>query len=598
MVVGPRFIPGTIIDESGDTNIVPDASRITPEVVPQGWRSPHDIDVTVEIDSLLNISNIHSPSHQIQIEFLDKSLDKSFEQPLDNKILVKLDKEDTIPNKDLILRYQVAGEETQSNLITQSDSHGGHFAVYLIPALEYHSDNIIPKDIVFLVDTSGSQQGLPLKQCQELMRLFIQGLNPDDTFSILDFSDRVRQLSDKPLSNNPANRSNALNYINQLQAAGSTRMLNGINTAINFSTPKERIRSIILLTDGYIGNETEVLAAVQKNLQPRNRLHCFAVGSSVNRFLINRIAEVGRGISKIIRHDESTEGITDFFQRINNPVLTDIQITWDGEGESPVIYPQAPPDLFAEQPLILSGRKEDGIEGYLSISGTCAGCERYENIFHVKFDETVDNSAVAQLWGRNQIKYLSNQMFNYQTKAGVEAVTETALNYQLLSQYTAFVAVSDDVRVNNDSISLQAAVEIPEAVSYQATMGSHSRILRSISVEYERGITIDSGNTDWMQAAPAPLLNPGLQIVNPIGLDIAAKSELIQYLQKQKLPEFTGEIVFELKIKNLRVKQIIVDESASTIKDDVIINQVKQLLLGWKVPPTTPRKVIFTLQIM
>lgn len=582
MVVGPRYIPGTIIDESGDTDRVADASRITPPVVAEGWRSPHDINVTVEIDFQVPVSNINSPSHKIQIESLDKTFN--------NKTFVKLDKSDNIPNKDFILRYQVADNKTQANLITQNDSRGGHFAIYLIPALQYRSDDIIPKDIVFLVDTSGSQQGLPLKQCQELMRLFIQGLNSNDTFSILDFSTQVRQLSHQPLPNNPENRSKALDYINNLQAAGATEMLSGINAAINFSTPKERIRSIILLTDGYIGNETEVLAAVQNNLQPRNRLHSFGVGSSVNRFLLNRIAEVGRGLSKIIRHDESTTEISEFFQRINNPVLTDIQITWEGDGESPIIYPQAPPDLFAEQPLILSGRKQDAIPGFLSISGS-AGCEGYEEIFHVKFDENdenTDNSAVAQLWGRNRIKCLTNQMFSYQTKTGVEAVTQTALNYQLLSQYTAFVAVSDDIRVNGDSISVQAAVEMPEAVSYQATMGSNSRNLRSIF--------IDSGTTDFVEAPPAPTLNPGLKIINAIGLDETAKSELIHHLQKQKLPEFSGEIVFELTIKKLRVKQVIVDESASTIKDNVVINQIKQLLMSWIVSPNTPRKVVFTLQ--
>jgi len=605
MVVGPRYIPGTLIDETGDTDRVPDASRITPPVVAQGIRSGHDIDVTVEIDSQLPVSHINSPSHQIQIKSLD------------NKTLVKLDKEDTIPNKDFSLRYQVADNKTQANLITQSDSRGGHFAVYLIPALEYSSDDIIPKDIVFLVDTSGSQQGEPLKQCQELMRLFIQGLNPNDTFSILDFSTQVRQLSRKPLPNNLENRSKALDYINNLYASGGTEMLNGINAAINFSTPRERIRSIILLTDGYIGNETEILATVQKNLQPRNRLHSFGVGSSVNRFLLNRIAEVGRGISKIIRHDESTQGITEFFQRINNPVLTDIQITWEGDGDSPVIYPEAPPDLFAEQPLILSARKEDAIAGNLRISAN-TGCERYEEIFNVNFDESAGNLAVAQLWGRNRIKYLTNQMSNYQTKAGVEAVTETALNYQLLSQYTAFVAVSDDVRVNSDnSISTQVAVEMPEAVSYQGTFGS-SRGGGGLGFEFYPVSPVpgsfnkspgrnrnkydprqDSGNTDWMEAAPpAPPINPGLQIINFIGLDEAAKSELIHHLQKQKLPEISGEIVFELKIKKGRIKQIIVDESASTIKDEVVINQIKQLLLSWSVPPNTGRKVVFTLRIM
>lgn len=576
MVVGSRYIPTTVND----------GSRISPPVVAEGMHSGHDINVTVEFASQLELERINSPSHQIQIESLDKILD--------NQIQVKLGKTDNIPNKDFILRYQVADNQTKSSLITQNDSRGGHFAIYLIPALEYRRDDIIPKDIVFLVDTSGSQKGEPLKQCQQLMRQFIQGLNPDDTFSILDFSNQVRTLSDTPLANNLENRSKALDYINNLQAAGCTGMLKGINSAINFSTPEERIRSIILLTDGYIGNETEVLAAVEQNLQPRNFLHSFGVGSSVNRFLLNRIAEVGRGISKIIRYDEPTAEITEFFQRINNPVLTNIQITWEGEGEPPIIYPDSPPDLFTEQPLILSGRKEDGIGGYLSIYGTLAGCEPYEEIFQINFEENMQNPAIAKLWGRDRIKNLSNQMFSYETDVGVKAITETALDYQLLSKYTAFIAVSEEVRVNGNSISTKVAVEMPEGVSYQGIFGDAAQI------EYERGITIGNSVTDWMEAAPAhipPPLNPGLQIINVTGLDDIGEASLVYHLQKQILPKISGEIVFELKVKKHKIKQIIVNESASTIQDEMFVNQIKQLLQDWKVPPSIARRVIFILKI-
>ncbi len=242
MVVGPRYIPGTSIDGSRDTDDVPDASQITPPVIPPQMRSLHDINVTVEIDGSLPISNVYSPSHQIASQLAE------------NNLHIQLAGEDTIPNKDLIIRYQVAGKETQSTVITQADKRGGHFAAYLIPAVEYSQESIVPKDVVFLVDTSGSQSGAPLQQCQELMRRFIDGLNPDDTFSILDFSHAVRQLSPTPLPNTPQNRAKALTYINNLRASGGTEMLSGIRAAINFPTPWGRLRTVVLLTDGYIWN--------------------------------------------------------------------------------------------------------------------------------------------------------------------------------------------------------------------------------------------------------------------------------------------------------------------------------------------------------
>lgn len=616
MVVGPRYIPGTSIDGSGDTDQVPDASRITPPVVLEGTRSLHNINVTVEIDAGLPISQVRSPSHQLKIEHSGQI------------VRIQLAGEDTIPNKDLILRYQVSGKETQSTVLSQADDRGGHFAIYLIPALEYSTDEIVPKDVVFLVDTSGSQSGDPLQKCQELMRRFINGLNPNDTFTIIDFSDRVRQLSPTPLPNTPENRAQAIAYINNLQADGSTEMLSGIRTAINFPTPVGRLRSVVLLTDGYIGNENEILAEVQQHLQPANRLYSFGAGSSVNRFLLNRIAEIGRGISRIIRHDEPTEEVAEkFYRQINNPVLTNIQISWQGDTESPVIYPKVTPDLFCEQPLVLFGRKQDRVSGNLQVSGIAAGGKHYEKRFHLKFEET-GNIAVAQLWGRASIKDLMNQMVSFETKAGVEAVTETALTYQLLSQYTAFVAVSDDVRVESGSeyLSMQVPVEMPEAVSYQGVFGNapaggfapqmkfsklsapalaeapdvlyKRRSPQSpVAKEIETSLSFDLEEMAQDEILDAAI-NHQLEVISITGLDETEIADLTQHLQQLNFPSgFSGEIVFEFTVKKGRVERLVLDEENSTLKDPVVVEKIKRSLLLWRVPPSTTGKVILTLHL-
>ena len=298
MVVGPRYIPGTPIDNSSDTNLVPDATRISPPMM----RSGHDLGVTVEIDAGLAIDNIHSTSHQLTIDRQDRI------------VSVKLGVGDTIPNKDFILRYQVAGDNTQATVLCQSDERGGHFAVYLIPALTYQPEHIVPKDVVFLIDTSGSQAGDPLRKSQELMRRFINGLNPDDTFTIIDFANVATYLSPVPLANTLPNRTQAINYIERLTANGGTELMNGIEAVLNFPEPPlARLRNIVLMTDGYIGNDNEILAAVQQHLKPGNRLYSFGVGSSTNRFLLNRLAEIGRGTCQIVRHDESTEAVAEQF---------------------------------------------------------------------------------------------------------------------------------------------------------------------------------------------------------------------------------------------------------------------------------------------
>ncbi len=651
MVVGPRYIPGTAIDGSGDTDRVPDASRITPPVVPPDTRSRHDIGVTVEIDAGIPISDARSPSHQTIVSHEKQT------------VKIQLGGEDTIPNKDFILRYRVASDKTEATVLTQADERGGHFAIYLIPALEYRSDEIVPKDVVFLMDTSGSQAGEPLRQSQELMRRFISGLNPDDTFTIIDFASTTRQLSNTPLANTEPNRQQAIKYINKLQANGGTELLNGIRAVMNFpAAPAGRLRSVVLLTDGYIGNDNEILAEVQRHLKEGNRLYSFGVGSSVNRFLLNRIAEIGRGTCQVVRHDEPAQKVAEkFFRQINNPVLTTIQIAWEGTGEAAEIYPSIAPDLFAEQPLVLFGRKPDIEAGKLRVAGMAAGGQRYEKTFEVNFEEG-GNPAIAQLWGRQRIKELMKQMFGGEKKSLVEAVTDTALIYQLLSQYTAFIAVSEEVRVDPEgqSISMQVPVEMPEGVSYEGIFGQAAApgskllmvarsqkagIARAISSpepsyaleadapEYERGISFapqsppppaaapspasakkslppDEGNSgDRLRSflspsssqekrKPAPAGNPHLEIVSISGLDDAAIVALTQHLQALNLPAgFSGEIVFEFPVENHRVGRVVLDDEASTLDAPEVIDPIKRSLLTWKVPAGVTATVRLTLRI-
>ncbi|MBP0021195.1 MAG: protein kinase [Cyanobacteria bacterium SBLK] len=434
LVVASRYTPGTPTGGQNEPNAAW-ASSLMPET-----RSGRDINVTVDIDAGVEISQVRSPSHQVAI------------QNSGDRTLVQLADLEIIPNQDLILRYQVMGAETQATILTQSNQQGGHFATYLIPAVEYKPEEIVPKDVVFLIDTSGSQSGAPMAQSKELMRQFISGLNQDDTFAIANFANTASTLSEQPLRNTFGNRSRALAYINTLQATGGTEFMSGINTVLNFPAVTDgRLRSIVLLTDGLIGNDEQIIAEVRDRLQRGNRLYGFGVGRSTNRFLLDRLADVGRGTVTVVPPRANAAGVAEkFFREINNPVLTNIELKWLGEGEAPDIYPRKVPDLFAHQPLVLHGRKGDRRSGKLEISGTLAGGRRYTKILNVNFEQVSGNGAIAQLWGRSRIEDLMNQIYGRENPEGVQAVTETALNYRLLSKYTAFVAVSDEARVAPD----------------------------------------------------------------------------------------------------------------------------------------------------
>ena len=445
LVVAPRY-------KSDQTSFNPlIAPAFANEVEPT--RSGQNIDVNIEIDAGVAISQVQSPNHAIAV------------QNANSTTRVALANKDIIPNQDLILRYRVAGAETQATVLTQSNQQGGHFATYLIPAVDYQPTEIVPKDVVFLMDTSGSQRGAAIAQSKELMRQFISGLNENDTFNIIDFANSTSKLADKPLANTRENRSQALAYVSKIDAGGGTELMNGIETVLNFPAVEDgRLRSIVLLSDGLIGADEEVIGRIRDELKPGNRLYSFGVGSSPNRFLLNRLAELGRGTVTILPLNEDAVKVADkFFREINKPVVTNIEMEWIGNGAAPEIYPQKSPDLFASQPLVLYGRKSDASSGQLKITGTVAGGKPYERVLDVNFQQITGNNAIAQLWGRSRIQDLMNQMYGRENSQGVEKATKTALDYNLLSKYTAFVAVDEPMAVepqnssqNNSSVGLEA----------------------------------------------------------------------------------------------------------------------------------------------
>ncbi|MFZ4727760.1 MAG: VIT domain-containing protein [Pseudanabaena sp.] len=625
MVVGPRYIPGTAIDSKGNTIQVPDASRINPPVLKPETRSGNDITVSLQIDAGVPIRDLYSTSHRIDVQNNGETMQ------------LKLAAGDNIPNKDLIVRYKISSDRTQPTILTTTTDQGSHFATYLIPAIAYRADQIVPKDVVFLMDTSGSQSGDPIIKSRELMRRFINGLNPNDTFTIIDFSSTTRQLSRYPLQNTAANRQKAMNYIDQVDANGGTELMNGINAVTNFpSSSNGRIRSVVLITDGYIGNDNEVIAAVQKNLKSGNRLYSFGVGSSVNRYLLERVAEMGRGTSRVVRQDEPTQEVAEkFFRQINNPVLTNIQVKWEGDGAAPEIYPSNAPDLFAEQPLVLFGKKGDRINGKLKITGIAAGGERYEQTLDVNFEKGNSNLGIAQLWGRARIKDLMNQMFGGEVKSLVDAVTQTALNYRLLSQYTAFVAVSEEVRVNPDGgkVTVNVPVEMPQGVNFGMTSGevANSSSLKPAapnsvpmpSQQYNSRVRLQGGTTltggDQLNTRLSPKVDSEnipaepskvsqqataskVQIVSISGIagvDIGIVQQAIaQQLQSIKVPAgFNGTVVLEIPIQNGRLTRFVLDDVVSTVIDKNLVDLIKRSLQNIVLSSTAKGNIRLTLNV-
>ena len=470
MVVGPRFIPGPPTGKQGtgwsqDTNTVPDASRITPPVLKPGRRSAHDISLTVTLDAGLSIEDLNSKSHDI--ELTEEGVGKA---------TVSIMTQDTIPNKDFVLEYRVAEDKPRGAYLTHYSQQGGYLLLMIQPSLESVTQNLEPKEIFFVVDCSGSMSGYPIQKVKEAMYHCIQGISPDDTFQIIRFSSNASAFAPKPVPATRLHKEEALDYIQTLHGSGGTRMIEGIKACLDFPQAAERQRIVFFMTDGKIGNDDQILAAIKEKVGT-TRLFSFGVGSSTNRSLLERMAQVGRGTSQYIRQDEDPQPvITAMLSRISKPYLTDVEINWGGLSVTDV-YPNPVPDLYSAQPLILFARYDVAGQGEVTLRGTINGQPYEERIWISLPNWYPDNGSLASVWAREKIKYLMLEQLGGRMPAIEQEVTNLALEYNLMSQYTSFVAVDEVIPEGSDTTlprTIAIPVPIPDGVSFTGIFGPPS----------------------------------------------------------------------------------------------------------------------------
>ncbi|HEY7547698.1 MAG TPA: VIT and VWA domain-containing protein, partial [Blastocatellia bacterium] len=404
MVVGPRYIPGAPVGRQGggrspDTTRVPDASRITPPVAPKGMRAGHDISIEVALDAGVPIEWLRSTLHEIEVD-----------RPTDHSAVVRLKDLNVIPNKDFILRYDVSGKKIEDAVLTHHGQTGGFFTMILQPPDRVAEEDVTPKELVFVLDTSGSMSGFPIEKAKEAMKQAIDGLHSEDTFNLITFAGDTYVLFPKPVPATRENLRRAQQFLASRAGGGGTEMMTAIRTALDPSDAQDHVRIVCFMTDGYVGNDMEIIAEVQKH--PNARVFSFGIGSSVNRFLLDKMAEEGRGeVEYVTLSDDGSAAAKRFHERVRSPLLTDISIDF---GNLPVsdVYPQRIPDLFSAKPLVITGRYTGGGSGVIKLRGKAAGREFVRDISVDLPREEPRRDVLAKLWARARIDELMRQDYN------------------------------------------------------------------------------------------------------------------------------------------------------------------------------------------
>ncbi|MHC4328521.1 MAG: VIT domain-containing protein [Planctomycetota bacterium] len=462
MVVGPRFNPpgfteGVGAVARGKAGISGQKTEV--QYLKPGERSGHDISLAVDIDAGVRIEKVACSSHVI-----------SNSSATSEKRTIKLSSLDSIPNKDFVLRYKVAGKTVKSALVTHRDKRGGFFTLMLYPPENLSYLKRAPMEMIFVLDCSGSMSGKPIAKAKQAITRALRKLQPNDTFQVIRFSNNASKLGPNPVPATPANIRKGLRYVESLRGSGGTMMIEGIKAALDFAHDPRRFRMVSFMTDGYIGNEAEILAEVHRRLG-ESRIFSFGVGSSINRYLLDRMAKLGKGAVAYVGPDDSAGEVVDkFYERISHPALTDVTIDW-GNMQVADMYPHRIPDLFVGRPIIVTGRFKGRRNTAIRVSGKVGDLTQDIDIPVNLGDSAAMHPGIACVWARKKIETLGNQT-TYDSNPDLPGeIRQVALEYGLMSSYTAFIAVDSSRKTAGDhGITVAVPVPVPDGVRYETTV--------------------------------------------------------------------------------------------------------------------------------
>jgi Ca-activated chloride channel family protein len=464
MVIGHRY--GGVDPSTGGPRATDHEKTHPPRVVP-GERSGHDIELVLEVDMGVPVRSVTCASHAVAVE-----------RPSDSRARVSLAGGATIPNRDFVLELSVAAGEPQLAMLAHRGERGGFLTLLMEPPQVARDEQVVPRELFFILDSSGSMSGVPIERSKDLVRLALSHLRPNDVFNLATFAGDARLMSDGFLARTDANLKKAWRFLDSLEGSGGTEMEKGIALALEHPRDPERVRLVVFLTDGGVSFEGDIFERIEKS-RGNARVFSFGIGSSVNRHLIEGLAEHGRGTATVILHDETAERVEqkvrEFYARIDAPVLVDVELDFGGLRVTDLV-PARIPDLFVGKPVTVSGRFEAPGKGRVTLRAL-AGSRRVEHVIDVELPALEPaHVALAPVWARQRIHELSAgraRSADADARSRIEKeITGLALEFELVSAFTSFVAVDESrITAGGEPIRVLQPVEVPAGVNYETTFG-------------------------------------------------------------------------------------------------------------------------------
>jgi Ca-activated chloride channel family protein len=449
LVVGPRYIPGlplameskrfdSVQGWARDTDQVADAAQITPPVADPTDGPINPVSLRVSLDAGLPLSEIKSHYHPV----IERHPDPA-------RVSLQLAEGAVPADRDFLLSWRVQpGMQPRAALFREHWQGEEYALLMLMPPERVAPAQKVSREIVFVVDNSGSMHGASITQAKAALRLALSHLGPSDRFNLIHFNNQSHALFAQAREASSANKERALSTVEGLRAEGGTEMLPALTMALQ-TGENERLRQIVFLTDGSVGNETALVELIHNRLG-ESRLFTIGIGSAPNSHFMQRAADFGRGSFTYIGDlSEVEERMRSLFEKLEYPAMRDLRLTRQ-DGQPLAVLPARLPDLYLGEPLMLA-LKSPRLEGDLVIEGQW-DIARWRHT--VSLAQGSERKELHRLWARRRIHELMGpEVKEFTPEQRRQAVTKLALKHQLVSSYTSLVAVEQTpVRPANEPL--------------------------------------------------------------------------------------------------------------------------------------------------
>lgn len=483
MTLTPRYIPGNAllnddIEIGGNssshgwgwsvaTDQVNDAHRITPfmQSATPALSSPNTeeqgpsktlnpMTLSVSLDAGLPLAGIDSPYHDIVINKANgkhQVSTRSSQIPMDRDFELRWQPvSEQAPSAAVFLESTTQSTEMEAKEETPKTSDD--FALLmLLPPQQESLTGTLPRQAIFIIDTSGSMQGSSIVQAKQSLQLALARLGPQDQFNIIEFNSNFTQLFNQPQTADSQHIQQAQDFVNRLQANGGTEMAPALQAALTSPEQEGFLKQVVFITDGSVGNETALFALIDQHLN-NARLFTVGIGSAPNSFFMRKSAEFGRGTFTYIgKTQEVAERMDSLFRKLESPVLSNLSIEWPDSVQAES-WPKQLPDLYLGEPLLVHSRFDKGLSAgnhSVIVRGKIAGQEWQRNLKLTKAvlnNQPNSNKGIAKLWGREKIGALLDEKVRGRNASEVRNdVLAVALQHQLMSPYTSLVAVEEKI---------------------------------------------------------------------------------------------------------------------------------------------------------